>query len=384
MARRLIVIYHEDFKSHAIDSVNHPESPRRLDLALESVDYVRSVAPKRSFKVAGAPRGSLDAFSRVHKPQYFEFAKSLVSSRRVDWIDSDTYVSRGTLDALTRLVGSSHKAVSLALRGVNSFILGRPPSHHAGASGKAMGAPTMGFCIFNATALIASILSDHGRVAVVDFDVHHGNGTQDIFYRDPRVLHIDIHADPSIAYPGTGYPDDVGEREAAGTKVNIVVPSMAGDDIYMDALRLVDAILASWKPDYIVASAGFDAYRGDNEVVLMNVGTRFYYAIGRILASRAKAVVSVLEGGYGAGLDRALKAYMLGLLRTRNWPWDPPSYSSSLAWKLYRHYRLATITNIVKYGKILLPEELTAKALAKLRPKTGRRVRRKRKFRRYI
>ena len=380
------MIYHEDFRAHSVEPLEHPENPRRLDVALGSVLEVRDLVAGGRVRVVRAPRGRVDAFKRIHSPDYVERIKGILRSRRLEWLDKDTYVSRGSLDAITRLVGASHKAVSLALRGVDSFILGRPPSHHAGVNGKAMGAATMGFCIFNATALIASVLSDCCRVAIVDFDVHHGNGTQEIFYGNPHVLHIDIHVDPSMAYPSTGYPDDVGEGEAAGTKVNIVVPHMAGDDIYMDVLRIVDAILASWKPEYIVVSAGFDAYRGDNDMVFMNVGTRFYYRMGRILSSRAKAVISVLEGGYGIGLDRALKAYILGLVRVRsNVPWDPPSYSSSSAWKLYRHFRVATLTNIIKYGKILIPEELLTRWVKdKFRIKLKKRIRLKRKYRRYI
>jgi len=382
MVRRLTVLYHSDFKEHDPGQVKHPEAPRRLDIALKSVMDVASSTPGNRVSVVGAPRGSLEVFKRVHDIVYVERVKLILRTRRFEWLDRDTYVSRGTLESLMRLAGASQKAVTLALRGVSSFILGRPPSHHAGVSGRAMGAPSMGFCLFNATALVARVLSDHGRVAVIDFDVHHGNGTQEIFYSNPGILHIDIHVDPSVSHPGTGYPEDVGEGEGAGTKVNIVTPHMAGDDIYRNALRLVEAILDSWKPDYIVVSAGFDAYRGDNEMVLMNVGTRFYYTIGRMLSTKAKAVVSVLEGGYGSGLERALKAYIAGITGLKDWPWDPASQSSNTAWRTYRMYRRLTIASILKHRKISLP-----KRIARVAKALGPRVkvkRRKRRFRRYI
>jgi Deacetylases, including yeast histone deacetylase and acetoin utilization protein len=383
MVRRLVVLYHGDFKEHSPGSVKHPEGPGRLDVALRSVADIVSSAPRGRVAVRGAPRGgSLDVFKVVHDQAYVEHVKSILRSRRFEWLDRDTYVSRGTVKALLRLVGASQKAVALALRGVNSFILGRPPSHHAGVSGRAMSAPSMGFCLLNATALIARVLAAHGRVAIVDFDVHHGNGTQEIFYDDPYILHVDIHVDPMTSYPGTGHPMDVGRGAGAGTKVNIVTPHMAGDDIYGDALGLVKVVLGSWKPEYIVVSAGFDAYRGDNEMVLMNVGTRFYYNIGRLLASKAKAVVSILEGGYGIGLDRALKAYIAGILGLRTWPWDPPSYSDGVAWRSYRAYKRLTIAGILKHAKISLPKEI-ARKVETLRPRM-RRYRRKRRYRRYI
>jgi len=158
---------------------------------------------------------------------------------------------------------------------------------------------------------------------------------------------------------------------------------MAGDDIYNDALNLLEVLISSWKPDYVVVSAGFDAYRGDNEMVLLNIGTRFYYNIGRILTSNAKAVISVLEGGYGAGLDRAFKAYVMGILGLRNQFWDPPSYSSSIAWRMYKAYKRLTIANILKYNKINLPEEI-AREVGTLEPRIRRYRRRKRKYKRYI
>ncbi len=382
MARRLVVIYHSDFKEHNPGSVKHPEAPGRLDLALKSVADLINNTPRGRIVVREAPRGSLDVFKRVHDHTYVERIKAILKSHRFEWLDRDTYVSRGTVKSLLRLAGASQKAITLALRGINSFILGRPPSHHAGRNGRAMRAPSMGFCLLNATALIASVLASHGRVAIIDFDVHHGNGTQEIFYRDPNVLNIDIHVDPTVSYPGTGYPEDVGDGEGAGTKINIVTPHMAGDDIYEDALELVEATLDSWRPEFIVVSAGFDAYRGDNEMVLMNVGTRFYYNIGRILTSRAKAVVSILEGGYGVGLDRALKAYVAGIIGLKYTPWDPPSHSSIAAWRTYKAYKRLTIASLLKYGKISLPKEIVKEADV-LKPRV-RRYRRKRKYRRYI
>ncbi|MDM7275063.1 MAG: histone deacetylase family protein [Thermoprotei archaeon] len=355
---KVAILYHDDFKLHRLDPISHPESPRRVDLALEGVNSLASQGFERLLPMVKAPKSPLESFKLVHDKQYVDSMEGLLRSGRVSWLDPDTYVSPGTLEALLRLSGASHKAVSLALKGVSSFIVGRPPSHHAGFKGKALKAPTRGSCIFNATALIAEVLSRHGRVAVVDIDVHHGNGTQDIFYSRGDLLHIDIHQDPSSLYPYTGFPDDAGEGEGAGTKVNIVTPPASGDDVYLDALKLVDHILSFWKPEYIVVSAGFDAYRGDNDMTVTNVGTRFFHLIGRMLSSKARSVVSVLEGGYGEGLRKALPAYLLGLMGKKNELWEPKTRSSRGAWRLYRAYKKLTIYTIVEHGRIMLPEEL--------------------------
>jgi len=168
MAKRLIVIYHDDFKEHSPGLVSHPERPERLDIALRSLTDIMSYVPSRRIVVKKAPRGGIDVFKRVHANAYVEQVKAILKSHRFDWLDKDTYVSKGTIKAISRLSGASRKAVMLALRGVNSFILGRPPSHHVGRSGRAMKAPSMGFCLLNTTALIASILAVHGRVTVVD------------------------------------------------------------------------------------------------------------------------------------------------------------------------------------------------------------------------
>ncbi|MFN4045907.1 MAG: histone deacetylase family protein [Acidilobaceae archaeon] len=384
---KVAILYHDGFKLHRLESISHPESPRRLDLALEGINSLASRGFEKLLPMVKAPTSPLDSFKLVHDKEYVDSVERLLRSGRVLWLDPDTYVSPGTLEAILRLSGASHKAVSLALKGVSSFIVGRPPSHHAGFKGKALKAPTRGFCIFNATALIAEVLSRHGKVAVVDIDVHHGNGTQDIFYSRGDVLHIDIHQDPSNVYPYTGFPDDAGEGEGAGTKINIVTPPASGDDIYLDALKLVDHILSLWKPDYIVVSAGFDSYRGDNDMTVTNVGTRFFHLAGRILSSKARrSVVSVLEGGYGEGLKKALPAYLLGLMGKKNELWEPKTRSSKGAWRLYKAYKKLTIYTIVKQGRIPLPEEMTSEIKreesAFWTRKTGAKRRRRKRLKR--
>lgn len=313
---RVALLYHEDFKKHSPDPYDHPENPLRLELALRGLSRYGLL---ERLDLVEPPLGDVGIYTKVHNPSYLRHIVS-TAEYGLDWIDGDTYVSPGTIYALRRLAGSVEAAVEAALRdGVAPFILGRPPGHHAGVKGRALAAPTAGFCIVNTAALIARLLSADGKVVMVDFDLHHGNGTQEIFYDDPSVVHIDSHQDPTTIYPGTGFPEDVGEARARGTKINIVMPPRSGDEVYSVVSELLVELARSSGPDYLVVSAGFDAYRSDNYFTDMRGGSRFYYEVGRGLASLGKPIVVVLEGGYGVGLEKALPAFVAGLAG-----WDNP------------------------------------------------------------
>lgn len=307
-----VLMYHDDFKAHSPEPYDHPENPDRLDKAAKGLRKYSVIA---SLDVIEPRKGPLNLWTRVHTPSYVRTVASIAEAGGLEWIDGDTYISPGTLPAVERLAGAVEESVYRAINGEIVLILGRPPGHHAGVASRAMGAPTNGFCIFNASALTARLLSDNGSVIVVDFDLHHGNGTQEILYDDPTVIHIDIHQDPTTIYPGTGFPEEIGVGRAKGTKINIVVPPESGDDIYLDALSLTETLALEASPDFLVYSMGFDAYRGDNYFTVMHVGSKFYYEAGR-LASRlgVKGVVAVLEGGYGVGLERGLAAFTAGLI----------------------------------------------------------------------
>ncbi|MFN4046590.1 MAG: histone deacetylase family protein, partial [Acidilobaceae archaeon] len=214
---------------------------------------------------------------------------------------------RGTLESLER--------------GELLFILPRPGGHHAGRSGWAMGAPTLGFCIFNFAAAAAKALLDRGlKVLMIDFDAHHGNGTQDIFWEEPRVVHIDIHEED--IYPGTGHVDDIGGGGAEGTKINVPLPAFSGNPQYLWTLEnVVKPLIEAFKPEAIVVSAGFDAYEGD-PLTMLRATDETYEAIASTLrelwtGGRLKSIVTNLEGGYGEGLGKGLKAYVEALAGAR-------------------------------------------------------------------
>lgn len=347
------ILYSEGFKRHDPSPYEHPESPARLDTALEGIRRYLGTPGVYSVREPGRS-GDMHVWAEVHSPSYVKMVLGYAGTGTVDWIDGDTYVSPGTMDALRELTSAVLEAVNLAEHGGSVFILGRPPGHHAGVMGRAMGAPTAGFCLFNASALVARKLSSLGSVAVVDFDVHHGNGTQEIFFDDPSVIHIDVHQDPRTLYPGTGYPEDVGAGRARGTKINVVVPPGSGDDIYLDALELIADLLAEHSPDYLVFSAGFDAYEGDNLFSHERATSRFYSAMGKLVwRVKPKGVVAVLEGGYGSGLYKGLPAFTAGLAGMDDPVGDEATESFEARWNEYREWRDRLIKALSKYWRSL-------------------------------
>ncbi len=321
------VFYHDDFLLHDPYPIPHPENPDRLRIALRAIRKVEGTVIREPCHA-----DPWKAFSRVHDGAYIDRVRGAVY-QAVDgpvWLDPDTYVVRETERSLARLACAVEDGVSLAETSRYVVVLGRPPGHHAGRLGAAMGAPTLGFCIFNASGLAAKLLSEKGRVAVLDFDLHHGNGTQDILW-DTSVLHVDIHQDPSTVYPGTGYPWQTGG--IPGTKVNIVVPPRAGDDVYLDALGVARRLIEEYDPDYLVVSAGFDAYEGD--YLLMRATEVTFSAAGAMVSSLGVPVVVVLEGGYGPGLERGLPAF-LASLRGGSVAAGEGTRSSEWVWREYR------------------------------------------------
>ncbi|MDW8133417.1 MAG: histone deacetylase family protein, partial [Candidatus Calescibacterium sp.] len=237
-------------------------------------------------------------------------------------IDSDTYVNEYTFDISTRFITATYMATLNSIEfGGLWLIMPRPGGHHAGRSGWAMGAPTLGFCIFNYAAIAAKTLLDRGfKVLMVDFDAHHGNGTQDIFWIEPRVIHIDIHE--WGIYPGTGYVDDIGGGGAEGTKINIPLPHYAGDPEYIWIVEnVIQPLIEVFKPNGIVVSAGFDSYVGDR-LTTLSATDETYEAIAQIFIDAmkiggVKTIITILEGGYGEGLKMGLTAYVETLIQIR-------------------------------------------------------------------
>jgi acetoin utilization deacetylase AcuC-like enzyme len=248
-----------------------------------------------------APRdAAVEELERVHSPALVEQVRAAADPYRDHWLDVDTYVVGKSFEAALRSAGGVMEAADAVLdRAVDSaFALVRPPGHHATP------AHAMGFCLFDNVAVAAAhLLEARGlsRVAIVDFDVHHGNGTQDIFYRDGRVLYFSTHQHPF--YPGTGFYNETGDGAGEGLIVNVPLPAGSGDEPYLRAYREVCApVLRRFQPEFILVSAGFDAHFAD-PLAQMLVSTRGYYEIASLLRELARElcggrIVYALEGGY--------------------------------------------------------------------------------------
>jgi len=211
-------------------------------------------------------------------------------------VDPDTVVSCGSWDVALLAAGAGLAAVERLDRGDAdaAFLAIRPPGHHA------VPAASMGFCLVNNVAVTAAVLRARGeRVVIVDWDAHHGNGTQDIFYDDPDVLYVSLHEWP--LYPGTGSMDEVGVGAGVGATLNVPLPAGTTGDVYLAALdEVVAPVVARFAPTWVLVSAGFDAHRADPITGLGLSAGDFADLTARVvaLAPRPGRVIAFLEGGY--------------------------------------------------------------------------------------
>ncbi|MGH2812509.1 MAG: histone deacetylase family protein [Actinomycetota bacterium] len=268
----------------------HPERPKRVPACLEALE-----AAGRATETA--PAASRVQLERVHSGVYLDELKRFCRGGGGLIEPSPTYAVPGSFEAAVEAAGATCRAVEDAWEGKPALALGRPPGHHAGPG------YAMGFCLLNNVAVGAAQARSMGaeRVMIVDFDVHHGNGTQDAFWADPSVLYLSIHQYPW--YPGTGALEEVGEGPARGATVNVPLGAGAGDGVYLAAIDLVVApAVRRFAPEVLLVSAGFDAHARD-PLGLMEVTTEGFGAItGRLRALAAEVcggrVALSLEGGY--------------------------------------------------------------------------------------
>ena len=238
-------------------------------------------------------------------------------------LDPDTYVTQGSWEAARLAAGAGLVAVdALTRKGAGTaFVVARPPGHHALAN------RSMGFCLLNNVAVTAASLVASGeRVLIVDWDVHHGNGTQALFWDEPDVLYVSTHQWPF--YPGSGQASEVGGESAAGTTVNVPLPAGATGDVLRHAFdRLIGPVVSEFAPSWVLVSAGFDAHR-DDPLAELNLSSGDFAALAAVVAEYAPApgrTVLFLEGGYELGALRASVAATLGGLVGAPIATEPPT-----------------------------------------------------------
>jgi acetoin utilization deacetylase AcuC-like enzyme len=271
------------------------------------------------------PRPATDAeIGRIHAAEHITLIKE--TAGRAVALDPDTFTSPRTFEAAQMAAGAAVSAVDHVLEkgeGTRAFALVRPPGHHAEH------ARAMGFCFFNNIAIAAAHARAKGlsRVAIVDFDVHHGNGTQWSFYDDPAVLFISSHQYPY--YPGTGAASDIGKGSGAGFTVNLPLSAGATDADYEVAYtRVALPVLRQFQPELILVSAGFDAHM-DDPLAGMRLTGDYFGRLMRAITDVANAtargrLVAVTEGGYDlAGLAGSLRASLAALTDEANGPNQP-------------------------------------------------------------
>jgi acetoin utilization deacetylase AcuC-like enzyme len=292
----------------------HPESPARLQAVQKALaDY-----PTLGQWTRVAPRpASQDELALVHRPGLIERVEKAARSAPAH-LDPDTVVSSASYETALLAVGGAVECVDSIMTGKLSraFAFVRPPGHHA-ERGRAMG-----FCLFNNVAIAAAhARHEYGleRVAVVDIDLHHGNGTQEIYYLDPHVLYISTHQYPY--YPGTGNFDETGAGEGKGYTVNLPLPQGTGDDTFIPLYeRIVSPVLEAYRPELVLVSAGFDAYFRDPLGGLAVTSAGYAAAAAALIRAAAKSargrICFVLEGGYSPeGLQSCTRAVMEQLER---------------------------------------------------------------------
>lgn len=310
----MTILFHDTISDFHFPSTSHPEHPSRVQTAWK---HLEGLGLTNACKKGIASPASLEQIARVHTDSTIRRAKE-TCARGGGYLDADTPVEIRSFDAALWGAGAGIAAVDQVLTGNdrNAFCLIRPPGHHATRS------QSMGFCLFNNIAVAAQHAIDHHelrRVLIVDWDVHHGNGTQDIFYGDDRVLFFSMHRHPF--YPGSGLSSETGTGDGLGYTVNLPIDvQRTGDEILSQFKQRLDRSAQAFKPELVLISAGFDAHHRDPIGGLRIDEEHFRHFLDFVLdvgdEYAGGKVVSMLEGGYNVGvLAECVADHVQGLLQ---------------------------------------------------------------------
>ncbi len=310
------LVYGEIYLQHDTGP-HHPEGPQRLTAIYETLENAGLLDKLLLIKPEPAARSFIEL---CHEPTYIDIFKNSVNSS-LDYLHTrECPLCPATFNVALNAAGGVLKGVDKVIQGQvkNCFCAVRPPGHHAERS------RAMGFCYINNVAVAARYIQkqhDLERILILDWDVHHGNGTQHIFEEDPTVFYISLHQDPSSCYPGTGWAQETGNGKGQGYTLNFPMAPGAGNEDYIEAMEKAEQAMEKFRPQFVLVSAGFDAHLAD-PLAHIKLTRKGYQELTRSVKNIAEIhaqgrLVSVLEGGYNLkALGESVQTHIQVLMET--------------------------------------------------------------------